>query len=211
MIAAAERAKVTLMVAYNKRYDPAYLRLQEQARDCATCAWCVSPRGIAVSALRGALSHHRSRRRHDETARIAAAIGDADPLSRRAYHLVLLDSWCTSSTRSAACWRTGPAGIRRYSRTRPDRHLLLWRHAVIVTWVDLPGMARYQMEFAFCADRRLTLSFPSPFLRSAPTVLASTAEARRTSAPCRTEKSRLRQLQAGICISMTALPPGVRR
>jgi predicted dehydrogenase len=34
-------------------------------------------------------------------------------------------------------------------------------------------MARYQMEFAFYApDRRLTLSFPSPFLRSAPTVLA---------------------------------------
>ena len=46
----------------------------------------------------------------------------------------------------------------------------------IITWVDLPGMARYLMEFAFYAlDRRLTLSFPSPFLRSAPTLLMTEA------------------------------------
>src|SRR4029077_7075893 len=32
MIAAAERAKVTLMGAYNKRYDPAYRRLQDEAK-----------------------------------------------------------------------------------------------------------------------------------------------------------------------------------
>ena len=42
----------------------------------------------------------------------------------------------------------------------------------IIAWVDLPGIARYQMEFAFYApERRLTLSFPSPFLRSMPTLL----------------------------------------
>jgi predicted dehydrogenase len=42
----------------------------------------------------------------------------------------------------------------------------------IIAWVDLPGIARYQMEFAFYApDRRLSLSFPSPFLRSMPTLL----------------------------------------
>jgi predicted dehydrogenase len=44
----------------------------------------------------------------------------------------------------------------------------------ILAWVDLPGMARYEMEFAFYSpDRRLTLSFPSPFLRSMPTLLIS--------------------------------------
>jgi predicted dehydrogenase len=44
----------------------------------------------------------------------------------------------------------------------------------ILAWVDLPGIARYSMEFSFYSpERRLTLSFPSPFLRSMPTLLAS--------------------------------------
>ena len=43
----------------------------------------------------------------------------------------------------------------------------------IIAWVDLPGMARYQMEFALYApERRLTLAFPSPFLRNMPTLLS---------------------------------------
>src|SRR4029077_15868996 len=32
MVEAAERTGVTMMVGYNKRYDPAYVRLVEQAR-----------------------------------------------------------------------------------------------------------------------------------------------------------------------------------
>jgi predicted dehydrogenase len=43
---------------------------------------------------------------------------------------------------------------------------------VAIHWIDLPGIARYKMEFALYApDRRLTLSFPSPFLRSEPTTM----------------------------------------
>src|SRR5205085_8814249 len=41
-----------------------------------------------------------------------------------------------------------------------------------LSWVDLPGIARYKQEFAFFApDQRLTLELPSPFLRSAPSRL----------------------------------------
>ena len=41
-----------------------------------------------------------------------------------------------------------------------------------IHWIDLPGIARYRMEFALYApDRRVTLSFPSPFLRSEPSVI----------------------------------------
>jgi len=44
---------------------------------------------------------------------------------------------------------------------------------VAIHWIDLPGIARYEMELAFFApDRRISLSFPSPFLRSAPTIIA---------------------------------------
>ena len=43
---------------------------------------------------------------------------------------------------------------------------------VALTWVDLPGITRYRQEIVFYApDRRLRISFPSPFLRNAPTEL----------------------------------------
>jgi predicted dehydrogenase len=38
-----------------------------------------------------------------------------------------------------------------------------------IHWLDLPGITRYEMEFAvYGPESRVTLSFPSPFLRSAP-------------------------------------------
>ena len=41
-----------------------------------------------------------------------------------------------------------------------------------IHWIDLPGIARYGMEFALYApDRRLRLTFPSPFLRNQPATL----------------------------------------
>jgi predicted dehydrogenase len=43
---------------------------------------------------------------------------------------------------------------------------------VSIHWLDLPGFTKYQMEFAcYGPDKRVTLRFPSPFLRSAPTLL----------------------------------------
>jgi predicted dehydrogenase len=40
---------------------------------------------------------------------------------------------------------------------------------VAIHWIDLPGIARYGMEFALYApERRLRLTFPSPFLRNEP-------------------------------------------
>jgi predicted dehydrogenase len=40
---------------------------------------------------------------------------------------------------------------------------------VAIHWLDLPGITRYGMEFAlYGPGRRVTLTFPSPFLRSAP-------------------------------------------
>ena len=41
--------------------------------------------------------------------------------------------------------------------------------SVAIHWMDLPGITRYGMEFAlFGPEQRVTLTFPSPFLRSAP-------------------------------------------
>jgi predicted dehydrogenase len=45
---------------------------------------------------------------------------------------------------------------------------------VAIHWIDLPGLARYQMEFALYApERRITLTFPSPYLRNEPCSLVT--------------------------------------
>ncbi len=183
MIAAAERAGVTLMVAYNKRYDPAWRRLVAEARGI------VEPRLLRITTLESPfepyLAHYRLHRpttrpaaaaalEADTQARIAAAIGPADPLAARAYHLVLLDSMvhefnavrCLLGEPDrldyAEIGEHGLTAVLRFGATR-----------CIIAWVDLPGMARYQMEFALYApERRLTLAFPSPFLRNMPTLLS---------------------------------------
>ena len=67
-----------------------------------------------------------------------------------------------------------PTGIRhaRVTREAATIELEFGDVAAVLTWVDLPGITRYKQEFVFYApDRRLRLSFPSPFLRNAPTEL----------------------------------------
>jgi predicted dehydrogenase len=193
MIAAAERAGVVMMVAYNKRYDPAYRRLQEEAKGLRDLR--LARITTLESPLQPYVAHYRLHTGSlpapdvaasfaaDNAARITAAIGDADALSRRAYHLVLLDSMVHEFNAVRGVLgepdRLDFADIREHGLTAVLR---FGEAQCIISWVDLPGMARYQMEFAFYAlDRRLTLSFPSPFLRSAPTLL--TMEAGDTDAP----------------------------
>ncbi|HMJ38547.1 MAG TPA: Gfo/Idh/MocA family oxidoreductase [Verrucomicrobiae bacterium] len=185
MIEAADAAGVTLMVAYNKRYDPAYLRLLEESRTL------LDLRLIQITTLESPLEpyveHYNLRRggplpadlaqslKEDNEARINAAVPDADALSRWAYHMVLLDSLVhelnamrgvmgePERLEFADIRETGLTAIFKYGRTQ-----------CILAWVDLPGIARYSMELAFHSPtRRLTLSFPSPFLRSVPTLLVS--------------------------------------
>src|SRR5262249_40849293 len=102
MIEAARRAGVTLMVGYNKRYDPAYQRLCKEVRSLSDL------RLLRVTTLESPLqpyvAHYRLHKaaslapdlvagfQADNQARTAAAIGDADPRARHAHHLVLLDS-----------------------------------------------------------------------------------------------------------------------
>jgi predicted dehydrogenase len=186
MIGAAERAGVVLMVAYNKRYDPAYCRLQGAARELRDL------RLVRVTTLESPLApyvaHYRlhggappaelaARFKADSEARITAAIGAADALSRRAYHLVLLDSMVHEF--NAVRGVLGEPDRLEFADIGEHDLSLVLRFGAsrcVINWVDLPAIARYQMEFAFYApDRRLTLSFPSPFLRSAPTLLTTEA------------------------------------
>ena len=74
---------------------------------------------------------------------------------------------------------------------------------VAIHWIDLPGIARYGMEFALYApDRRLRLTFPSPFLRNEPATLeiedgwAGSARAWRTEEVTSYESGFKRELEA---------------
>lgn len=185
MVEAADAAGVKLMVAYNKRYDPAYLRLLEESRTL------LDLRLIQITTLESPLEpyidQYNLRRggplptqlaqsmRADSAARVSSAVPDADPLSRWGYQMVLLDTLVheLNAMRGvlgepdrldfADIRETGLTAIFKYGATQ-----------CILAWVDLPGIARYSMEFAFYSPtKRLTLSFPSPFLRSMPTLLVT--------------------------------------
>jgi predicted dehydrogenase len=201
MIHAAGATGITLMVAYNKRYDPAYRRLLEEARTMNDL------RLVRITTLESPIAPyieqynlHRAvsldvetvqAMADDDAARVDSAIGDVDPLSRWAYRSVLLDSLVhelnamrgvmgePDQLEFADIRQTGLTAIFRYGDTQ-----------CILMWVDLPSIARYEMEFAFYSpDRRLTLSFPSPFLRSMPTLLVSEAGAAPSPRTWRTEET----------------------
>lgn len=185
MIDAADRAGVTLMVGHNKRYDPAYRRLLEEKPRLADL------RLVRITTLESPIApyvqHYPLRRggpltkevadvlSADNAARIAAAVPDADPLSRWAYHLVLLDSLVHEL--NAMRGAMGEPERLDFADIRETGLTAIFKYGTaqaILAWVDLPAIARYSMEFAFFSpERRLTLSFPSPFLRSMPTLLVT--------------------------------------
>ena len=200
MIDAADAARVTLMVGYNKRYDPAYRRLLEEKPALADL------RLVRITTLESPIApyvqHYNLRRgaplpkelteslSADNAARIAAAVPDADPLSRWAYHQVLLDSLVHEFNAMRGAMgepdrldfadirETGLTAIFTYGKTQ-----------AILAWVDLPVIARYSMEFAFYSpEKRLTVSFPSPFLRSMPTLLITEDGAADSPRSTRTEE-----------------------
>lgn len=183
MVGAAEAAGVTLMVAYNKRYDPAYLRFQEEV------ASLPDPRFLRVTTLESPIAPYVThyplgpvtrppnaileRLRAESDASITGAIGDADPALRRIYHAVLLDTLVHEL--NAVRGLLGEPDRLDYVDLRETTVSLMLRFGelpVAIHWIDLPGIARYEMDFAlYGPDRRISLSFPSPFLRSAPTVI----------------------------------------
>lgn len=183
MVEAADKAGVTLMVAYNKRYDPAYLRFQDEAADL------VDPRLLRVTTLESPfqpyVAHYPlapvarppeavlERLRAEAAASITTAIGDVSESLRRAYHSVLLDTLVHEL--NAVRGLLGEPDRLDYVDLRESTVTVMLRFGnlpVAIHWVDLPGIASYKMEFALYApDRRVTLSFPSPFLRSEPALL----------------------------------------
>ena len=183
MIDAAAAAGTVLMVAYNKRYDPAYARAIEEVHKLNDL------RLLRITTLESPIEpyvqHYNLRRgaalpkelaetlSQDDAARIDAAVPGADPLSRWAYRSVLLDSLVHEF--NAMRGAMGEPDSLEFADIRETGLTAVFKYGpaqCILAWVDLPVIARYSMEFAFYSpERRVTLAFPSPFLRSMPTLL----------------------------------------
>jgi predicted dehydrogenase len=180
MIAAARAHGVVLMVGYMKRYDPSYEALQA-ALDGVTFARITT----LESPIEPYALHHplapRSRLdpdllaelAADDDRRLRAGLGSDDPLLLRTYKSVLLDSMVhelngvrgllgePDALHSARVFAGGVTVNASFGGVE-----------TVFAWVDLPGIARYAQDWSFYGpDRRATLEFPSPLLRSLPTRL----------------------------------------
>jgi predicted dehydrogenase len=185
MVAAAEQAGVVLMVGYPKRYDPAFLRFQQEA------AALDGTRLLRVTTLEspflpyvghlpllpppaGLAPEVAGRLRAEHDASIASAIGQASEFEQRIYHEVLLDTMVHEFNTVRGL--LGEPDRLDWVDVRGNGLTAMLRFGdipVAIHWMDLPGISRYSMEFAlFAPDRRVTLSFPSPFLRNEPALLA---------------------------------------
>ena len=179
MKAAAEQAQVTLMVAYPKRYDPAFERFREVAANV------VEPRLMRVTTFESPflpyVGHYSlapvapipkdaiANFTAETQAGITRAIGAANPFLRDEYHRVLLDT-LVHELNTVRGVLGEPTSLEYVDMQTGQLSVVLkfGELAVAIHWMDLPGITRYEMEFAlYGPHQRVTLSFPSPFLRSA--------------------------------------------
>jgi predicted dehydrogenase len=185
MVAAASASGVVLMVGYMKRYDPAYeelaATLDRSAVTYARITTLESPLEPYVEHLaldRGARDVDPDLLAvlsADDDARVELALPGEDELTRRVYRTVLLDSMVHEL--NAVRGLLGEPSELHFARFAPAGNavtasLSFGSVECAAMWVDLPGIARYEQDWAFYGpESRASLRFPSPFLRNEPTRL----------------------------------------
>ena len=179
---AAETAGVRLMVGMMKRYDPAYERLMALLPE-----WRSELRLVRVTTLESPLGPYVDHyplvrasdvppevldelRRSDEQA-IESVVTDAE--TRFCYRWILLDCLVHEfNSVRGALGEPSEVVSAELSRNCVAVNLRFGETECHLSWVDLPGIARYKQEFAFYApEQRLTMELPSPFLLNAPSRL----------------------------------------
>jgi predicted dehydrogenase len=180
---AALEAGVVLMVAYPKRYDAAFERFREEVAGITDARllrvttfeapFLPYVRHYPLAPVAPVPAEAIERWQAETAASITAAIGEADEFLRKTYHYVLVDSLVHELNTVRAV--LGEPDRLDYVDLRPTSLTAMLRFGsvpVSIHWLDLPGFTNYKMEFAcYGPDKRVTLNFPSPFLRSAPTIL----------------------------------------
>jgi predicted dehydrogenase len=185
MIAEAKTAKVVLMVGYPKRYDPAFARFQEEVallaqlklfRVTTTEApflpyvrhYLLTPPPSDVA--RDVLDSLQQ----DSDARLIAAIGTDDEFLVNQYLAVLLDT-LVHEINTVRAILGEPESLDHVDLRKGLATVLLnfGETQAAIHWIETPDMTRYSMEFAmYATSGQVKLTFPSPYLRNAPTMLS---------------------------------------
>ena len=183
MVAAADAASVVLMVGTMKRYDPAYERLLELLTRAGeirlvrvtTLESPYEPYVAHYPLLRGDGPPKEviERLRATEAQMLAALLPEADENTRYCYRWMLLDNLVHElNMLRGALGEPDRINFAKLDRNVVELSLGFGPTECHLSWVDLPGMARYSQELVFFGlDRRLTLALPSPYLRNMPTEL----------------------------------------
>jgi predicted dehydrogenase len=186
MAEAAEQAGVRLMVGYMKRYDPAVERAHELLAGMDDLRFVrvttlESPLGPYVAHYPLTLSASAGpppadpygELSGDELEVVQAALADGDAGTAAWYRWILLD--CLVHEFNLLRGLVGePSRLNRAGLSSESVRIDMDFGEVgcQLAWLDLPGIARYSQEFCFYSPTsRLTIAFPSPFLRSMPTTL----------------------------------------
>ncbi|MGZ4196264.1 MAG: Gfo/Idh/MocA family protein [Solirubrobacteraceae bacterium] len=183
VLEAGRDAGVCVLVGTMKRYDPAYERLAELLPDMDDL------RLIRVTTLESPIPPHvahyplieRDGRaeyltpeiEQAEQAALEAALGDAVERTRWCYRRIVVQTLVHEFNMLGGLLGA-PDEIRSVSLTPRcvGINMRFGEAECHLSWVSLPGIARYRQELAFYSpDQRLTLELPSPFLRSMPSRL----------------------------------------
>ncbi|HVM30890.1 MAG TPA: Gfo/Idh/MocA family oxidoreductase [Candidatus Limnocylindrales bacterium] len=185
MVAAADEAGVALMVGYNKRYDPAYERFRELVGELSdrrflrvtTFEAPYLPYVAHYGLIRGGQPPTRAVERLavETQQQVSLAIGEeASDFERRIYRARLLDS-LIHELNALRGLLGEPDSVDHVDLRETSISVMLTFGGlpVAIHWVLLtPGITRYRMEFAMIAcERRVSIGFPSPYLRNVPTLL----------------------------------------
>ena len=195
--AVARKSKGRLMVGYHKRFDPHYLRARDEVRAMKDLRYVEvtilhpddgayrthyalqpSPESVHAPApeqglYRGALQEATQGAVADE---IAKSVSPDAPAAQRVATLLLFQSLIhdvnalrgilgePEEVLSAEVWKDG---VAQHSLTRFPRDV-----HVSMSWISLPGVRHYEERLRFVSpEKRVTLLFPSPYLRHFPTPL----------------------------------------
>jgi len=108
--------------------------------------------------------------RADSERRVRQAVGEVSDLERRVYQGVLIDTMVHEFNLLRGV--LGEPTELEFASLRDTTTTVVLDFGgteCVVAWLDLPGIARYEMEVCFYDPaERVRLAFPSPYLKNAP-------------------------------------------